>query len=504
MQLLTVDDVRTLLPPRVAAEAMEHAFRLKAGGRLAAPPRTSVPSAGGRLVLTVGGALTPHGATGFRAYHTAPGATDQLVTVFDGSTGELRGVVVGRLLGALRTAAINAVAIRTLAREDARVLGVLGTGRQARAHARVALAVRPFEHVRVFSPDPAHRLAFAAELAADTGVDAVAADDAEAVARAADVLVVATGSRTPVLEAGWIRPGTHVNAVGPKTRGRCELPAAVGALAARITSDSLEQVDAYPEPFFLDDADRARMVGLERVLAGEAPGRGSADEVTLFCSTGLAGTEVLLAEALLQAHQPSTRTGPEAAGAASATAPQPTAPQPTAPQPTAPQPAPGAAPRRTPAIRLAPMAPDAFEAYLARTVADYAAEHVRAGNLRPQDARARAEQQVRQLLPAGVATPGHALLHIEDGGTGERVGIVWYQLRDVGGGREAFVFDLWVDERWRRRGYASGALAEVETRAAEAGAGRVSLHVFGHNERARRLYRALGFEETDVMMAKRL
>ena len=77
MKLLTDDDVRSLLSPGMALAAMERAFRLQAQGALAAPPRSSVPSAGGRLVLTVGGAMDAHGATGFRAYHTAEDAAEQ-------------------------------------------------------------------------------------------------------------------------------------------------------------------------------------------------------------------------------------------------------------------------------------------------------------------------------------------------------------------------------------------------------------------------------------------
>lgn len=97
------------------------------------------------------------------------------MAVFDGSTGELRGVVVGALLGPLRTAAVNAVAIRTMAPQDASVLGVLGAGRQAAAHVRAALTVRRFEEVRVHAPDAARREAFVRSLREDTGVEAAAA-----------------------------------------------------------------------------------------------------------------------------------------------------------------------------------------------------------------------------------------------------------------------------------------------------------------------------------------
>lgn len=447
MRILTDHDVRTLLTPDRARAAMERAFRLRAEGALAAPPRFSVPSDGGRLVLTAGGAARGAGATGFRAYHTAPTAGEQLVAAFDGTSGELAGLVVGGLLGPLRTAAINAVAIGAMARVDARVLGILGTGQQATEHARAALAVHPFERVWVFSRDAARREAFARALAADTGVEARAAATAEEAVRAADVLITATDSAGPVLDAAWLRPGTHVNAVGPKQRGAAELPPEVGSMAARIATDSVEQLGAYPEPVFLADADRARVVGLERIVAGELPGRAGAGELTLFCSVGLAGTEVVLAEALLRQAE-AARLPP-------------------------------------PAVRLTPLQPAELDPYLDRLVPLYAADHVRVGNWPEAGARERARAQVAELLPQGVGTAGHELRHIEDAATGERVGSLWLALGQGASDGTAFIYDLWVEPRHRRRGFASAALAAAEARARRAGASKLGLHVFGDNVGAR-------------------
>lgn len=472
MRLLTDDDVRHLLTPATAAAVMAGALRLHAAGGLAAPPRWSVPSHGGRLVFTVGGATTEPGPVGFRAYHTAPDAGDQLVAVFDGDSGALRGLVVGSLLGTMRTAALNAVALDRMARAGATVLGVLGTGRQARQHVRAALAVRPFARVLVFGRDRDRCRAFVDALADDTGVEAHAAD-AEAVVRGADVLIVATTSRRPVLEAGWLRPGTHVNTIGPKARGASELPPAVGTLAARIATDAPAQIDAYPEPFFLDDEDRARMVSLGSIVAGELPGRTSDDELTLFCSAGLAGTEVLLADALLDLAEGI----PEGAGpAASATA----------------------------VATLTPLAPEALEPYLTRLVPEYAADHVRVGNWPAEGAEARAREQVATLLPQGVATPGHALFHVQDA-SGATVGTLWLATQSSAAGHvEAFVYDLEIDPAHRRRGLASAALHEAASWARRQGARRLALHVFGDNTAARGLYRKLGFEESDVHMVMEL
>jgi len=341
--------------------------------------------------------------------------------------------------------------------------------------------VRPFTRVVVFGRDPARRRAFTAALAHDTGIETRAADDAETVVRAADALIVATDSRRPVLEAAWLRSGAHVNTIGPKARGASELPPAVGSLAARIATDAPAQVDAYPEPFFLDDEDRARMASLGRIVAGELPGRGADDELTLFCSAGLAGTEVLLADALLDLAEGAAGAAPEGVAPASA-----------------------ADARPATAVRLAPLAPSELEPYLERLVPDYAADHVRVGNWPAEGAEARARAQVAELLPQGVATPGHALFRIEDA-SGATVGALWLAVRgSAAGAVEAFVYDLAIDPEHRRRGFASAALAEAASWARRQGARRLALHVFGDNEAARRLYRRLGFEEADVHMVMAL
>jgi alanine dehydrogenase len=502
MRLLSDDDVRALLPAEIALAAMERALRLQAEGRLDAPPRTSVGGDAGRLVLTIGADTGPHGPAGFRAYHTAPTAFDQLVSVFDGTTGELEGVVVGRALGNLRTAAINALAIRAMARSDARVLGIIGSGRQATGIARLTLAARTFAQVQVYSPRTEQRRAFARALASDTGVEALAVDDAETATRAADVLILATTSRRPVLDAAWLRPGTHVSSVGPKGRGAAELPAALGTLARCIATDSVAQASAYYEPYFLDPDDFERMVGLERILTGEIAARDSAEDVTLFCSMGLAGTEVVLADALLTRHAAAASAAAlqEAGGATGAGPSTPTeaAAEAAAAHGDATVPGP---PR---AVHLEPLVADELEPYLARMVPAYAAGHVRAGNWPDTEAEERGWQQIRELLPAGVDTPGQELCHIVDSASGERVGHVWTMLQQAPGGREAFVLDLEVAPKRRRRGYAAAALAEVEARARAAGALRVGLHVFGDNPGAFKLYRRSGFAVADISMAKPL
>lgn len=298
-QVLSDDEVESLLPMADAVEHLESAFEQHAAGELEAPPRFGVDADGGSLVFTAGVSGGPDPAAGFRVYETFPDDGpdhQQLVASFDGETGAFEGVAIGHRIGAMRTGAIGGVAIDHLAREDATHLGILGSGAQARTQLEAATAVRDFETVRVYSPTPDHREAFAVEMGAQCGVDIEAVDDPEPVVRGADVLVCATRATEPVFDPEWLQAGTHVTTLGPKFAGAHELDPAVAERAAVVATDSRAQVEGYDEPFFLagtpamDD-----LVELGDVVAANRQGRTAPEDVTLFCSVGLAGTEVVLA-----------------------------------------------------------------------------------------------------------------------------------------------------------------------------------------------------------------
>ena len=154
-------------------------------------------------------------------------------------------------------------------------------------------------------------------------------------------------------------------------------------------------------------------------------------------------------------------------------------------------------------IRLEPMDEAAYERWQATSIPEYAQEKVEAGAWLESEALERSAQSYRELLPDGLATPGHVIRSIvndED----ERVGYVWWAPRDHPSGRVAFIYDIAVYPEHRRRGYAQAALAEVEAWARDHGLRGVQLHVHGANTGARDLYRKAGFIETDVTMLKRV
>ena len=163
------------------------------------------------------------------------------------------------------------------------------------------MVVRPFEQVIVYSRTPAHREAFAKEIQHIIDTTIQVATSPEEVVRNAEVLISVTTSRTPVFDTRWLRPGVHINTIGPKFMDAHEVPIEAAHRAEVIATDSLAQVDAYSKPFFLANTpERERMVELGDVVVGRRAGRLSREGITLFCSVGLAGTEVVVANALLE------------------------------------------------------------------------------------------------------------------------------------------------------------------------------------------------------------
>lgn len=212
-----------------------------------------------------------------------------LILLFRPETGEPLAVMDGRLITELRTAAVSAIATRLLAREDATTLGILGSGVQAVSHLEALRLVRRFAEVRVWSPR------HAADFAARHGV--VAAGSAEAAVRGADVVVVATSSRAPVLKGDWLAPGAHVNAVGACRPDWRELDDAT-LRRARLFVDSREA--ALKES---GDVIAAPAVAAElgEVVATPAIGRTEANQVTVFKSLGLAIEDVVAADIVYRA-----------------------------------------------------------------------------------------------------------------------------------------------------------------------------------------------------------
>jgi RimJ/RimL family protein N-acetyltransferase len=145
-----------------------------------------------------------------------------------------------------------------------------------------------------------------------------------------------------------------------------------------------------------------------------------------------------------------------------------------------------------------------FREYRDHLVRDYAADKVRAGAWSESEAQIRAAKDVDGLLPEGPATQGHFLYSVREDAADAEVGTVWFALRDSGVRRYVWIYDIIINENFRRRGYASRTLELVEARAKELGAKSVELHVFGHNQGAQALYEKVGYSVTSITMAKQV
>ena len=153
--------------------------------------------------------------------------------------------------------------------------------------------------------------------------------------------------------------------------------------------------------------------------------------------------------------------------------------------------------------RLEPMTHARYDAWLATTIREYAAEKVSAGNYAEEGSLERSKAEFDALLPQGLQTPGHEIRSMIDD-AGEAVGYVWFTIEDRPVGRVVFIYDIAVDPAHRRKGHAQAALAEIEDYARANGCIGVMLHVFGSNAGARQLYLRAGYDETNVIMLKRV
>jgi alanine dehydrogenase len=271
------------------------------GGRLKAPPRASTDLGDGRLVFTTG-ALDGEWF-GYRSYDTFEvEADEQVVVVQSARTGRVRGIAVGSALGQMRTGALGGLAVDLLARPDAATLGLVGAGAQAWRQVWAIASVRAIEAVTVYARTPDHASAFAARVRHELGLHAESAPSAQAALADRHVVVLATNSRTSVINPTWLAPGTHVTTVGPKQRGAAEFGLELVESADVIATDSLAQLHGYDPPSLVAISQHAGQVrSLGAIATGNATGRRHDDDVTLFLSVGLAGTEVHLLHRALAA-----------------------------------------------------------------------------------------------------------------------------------------------------------------------------------------------------------
>lgn len=273
---------------------MEQCFIERCHGTFESPPRLHAEMPDGQLVFTAGGSSTHHVA-GFRIYTTFPD-DQQMTVVYDSASGHLEGFVEGSLLGAYRTASIGALSVKYMSNSDADSLGVIGSGVQAFHQALAALKVRNFSAINAHSRNPDHLHSLANRLSNYTDVPVHELGSAVEVASVSDVIITATRSGSPLFSPRNVRKGAHIVAVGRKFIGNSEIDPAMADLCTVLATDSPVQLKNYHPPHIMAGKN---VVDLSEIICGNQPGRISHEDVTMFLSVGLSGTEVMLAKAIL-------------------------------------------------------------------------------------------------------------------------------------------------------------------------------------------------------------
>ena len=305
--LLSEQDVRIVLPLHDLIDAMESALAGFSSREVTQPLRTVIEIGLQKAFVGIMPAfITEPAALGTKVVsvfgsNTAVGLPTHLATIvlLDPMTGELLAIMDGRFITEARTAAVSAVSVKRLARPDAARLAIIGSGVQARSHLEAIGSVRQLQEVRVWSRSLDNRVAFAREMRARTKAPINVAASAKDAVTGADLIVLATASREPVIQSGWIASGAHVCAVGACRPDQREMDTTLvrrGRLFVDSRTGALAEAGDVIIPMKEGAFDESHLAGeLGDVILGRVAGRTSADEVTIFKSLGMAVEDVAAA-----------------------------------------------------------------------------------------------------------------------------------------------------------------------------------------------------------------
>jgi ornithine cyclodeaminase/alanine dehydrogenase-like protein (mu-crystallin family) len=305
MQTLTDQDIELLLDPVRLITVITEAFRDRYGS-LVQPQRIQMKLPEGIFLIMPCADAEGHTlGTKFIVVPSEPGKSLQSTyLLLDGATASPRLLIPANTVTDLRTAATSAAATRALARMDVHVLGVFGTGRQARAHLRAVPLARHFERILVCGTDPKRTVAFAREMSEQLKTKVEAAN-AHRVASESDVLCTCTNASQPLFDGAWLKPGVHLNLIGAFQPHAREVDDTT-IIRSRVYVDTYEGCLAEAGdlliPIRSGKIDRNHVRGdLHSLFSGKCTGRESALDVTLFKSVGCALEDLVTAELIASA-----------------------------------------------------------------------------------------------------------------------------------------------------------------------------------------------------------
>ncbi len=308
LPIIDEEALRRAMTPARAVAVVREAFRADGEGRTRVPGviNLEIPAAHGEFhVKTAYIEGVPHVAIKIASgFYDNPArglpSGSGLMVLCDATTGLPIALLLDHgFLTDLRTGAAGAVAADVLARTSIAVAGVIGSGIQARYQIRCLAEVRRVPAVLAWSPTRAHLERYLEELRAE-GFDARAADGPEEVCREADILITATPSRRPLIDAAWLREGQHVTAVGSDTPGKQELASECLHRADLVVVDRLAQCGAFGELKHALDRGmltREAIPELGAIVAGRRQGRTDDRQITIADLTGVGFQDTAIASA---------------------------------------------------------------------------------------------------------------------------------------------------------------------------------------------------------------
>jgi len=273
---LTETEVQQLLPMPACVDMMRRAFEEMRAGRTRNQPRRRLILDTGSVLHQMAGSWGKYFVTKIYSSNRKYGVLQMINLLYEAETGKPLAYLEANNLGMIRTGAASGYATDLLAAPDADVVGLIGSGWQARGQVDAMRAVRPIKEIRVWSRKAENAQHFAEEFGCRV------AESAEAAVRDAPIVITATSSKDPVLESAWIKPGTLINAMGSNVANRREIPADLMRAAGRVVVDDLEQARIEAGDIILADS-WANVVELKNVERGHDPAR-----VTIFESLGIA------------------------------------------------------------------------------------------------------------------------------------------------------------------------------------------------------------------------
>lgn len=300
--LLRHDDVCACVNMEDAIEAMEQVFQEEGDGNVYLPPRINMKAGSGWLRVGTA-SLEKSGLAGFKAMNLAPGhGVRYQVHLYRNSTGELLSVMDAQYLTTLRTGATSAVATRRLARKGPAVVGLLGSGPEARAQLDGMRGLGIVKSAKIFSPTESNRNRLADEFRKKYDMDVVAVTTPEKAIVGSDIILAAVKSSDFVVRGELLRPGMHVNSVGTARQDQREIDPLTFQRSDIIVVDTREGVlNEAGDAVIAKDIIAGKQVSeLSELVVEKAAGRQNGDQITLFKSVGTGLQDIALASMIYE------------------------------------------------------------------------------------------------------------------------------------------------------------------------------------------------------------